>query len=143
MIIEKLKKADIPQLLELYKELVDFENTIEQANEVYEKMLADENYYLLVAKEEDKIVGTVLGIVCHSIPLTGMPFMVVEDVIVKEEYRRFGVGRKIFEKLDEIAKENNCGYSMLCSGERRKEAHIFYDKQGYNDEVKGFRKIYF
>lgn len=142
MIIEKLKKADIPQLLELYKELVDFENTREQANVVYEKMLADENYYLLVAKEEDKIVGTVLGIVCHSIPLTGMPFMVVEDVIIKEEYRRFGVGRKLFEEIDRIALENNCCYSMLVSSGFRKEAHIFYDKQGYNDEVKGFRKNY-
>ena len=143
MIIEKLKKADIPQLIELYKELVDDENTVETANEVYEKMLADENYYLIVAKEDDKIVGSVLLIICHSIPLTGMPFVVIEDVIVIEEYRRFGVGRKLFEEIDRIALENNCCYSMLVSSGFRKEAHIFYENQGYNEEVKGFRKKYY
>ncbi len=143
MIIEKLKKADIPQLIELYKELVDFENTVETANEVYEKMLADKSYYLLVAKEDDKIVGSILAIICHSIPLSGKSFVVVEDVIVKEEYRRFGVGRKLFEEIDKIALENNCCYSMLVSSGFRKEAHAFYENQGYNEEVKGFRKKYF
>ena len=93
-------------------------------------------------KENDKIVGTVLGIVCHSIPLIGMPFMVVEDVVVKSEYRKKGIGKKLFDEIDRIALENNCGYSFLVSGERRKVAHIFYDKQGYNEPVKGFRKKY-
>lgn len=142
MIIEKLKKEEIPEMIELYKELTDYENNLEDSINVYKKMLADENYYLLVAKEDDKIVGTVLGIVCHSIPLIGMPFMVVEDVVVKSEYRKKGIGKRLFDEIDKIALENNCGYSMLVSSGFRKEAHIFYDKQGYNDEVKGFRKKY-
>lgn len=143
MIIEKLKKDDIPELIELYKQLTDYENTVGQGEVVYEKMLADENYHLFVAKENDEIIGSVLAIICHSIPLTGMPFVVVEDVIVKEEYRRFGVGRKLFEEIDRIALENNCCYSMLVSSGFRTEAHVFYENQGYNEEVKGFRKKYY
>ena len=143
MIIEKLKKEDIPQILELYKELVDYENNLPVSQQVYEKMLADDNYYLLVAKDGDTIMGSVLGVVCYSLPVLGKSFMVVEDVVVKKEYRRHGVGKKLFEEIDRIALEKDCLYSMLVSGHERKEAHIFYERQGYDEKVKGFRKKYF
>ena len=84
MTIELLKKEEIPELLELYKELGDFEMDLEESKKAYDKMLSDENYYLLVAKEDDKIIGTVLGIVCHLLLILGKPFMVVEDVVVKK-----------------------------------------------------------
>jgi GNAT superfamily N-acetyltransferase len=143
MTIELLKKEEIPELLELYKELGDFEMDLEESKKAYDKMLSDENYYLLVAKEDDKIIGTVLGIVCHSLLILGKPFMVVEDVVVKEEYRRQGIGKKLFEEIDKISHERECLYSILVSSGHRKNAHVFYENQGYNDEVKGFRKKYF
>ena len=142
MHIERLKKQEIPQLLALYKELADYENSVEICEQIFYKIDSDENYYLLVAKENNKIIGTALGIVCYSIPVSAMPFMIIEDVVVKKEYRKKGVGKKLFEKLDKIANENNCAYSFLVSGEKRKGAHKFYLKQGYNEPVKGFRKKY-
>jgi len=142
MTIDKLKKQEIPEILELYKELSEYENKIATSEEVFDMMDSDKNYYLLVAKENDKIIGTVLGIVCYSIPLVGTPFMVVEDVVVKEEFRQKGVGKMLFEEIDKIAKMNNCGYTILVSGEKREIAHKFYEKQGYADKVKGFRKKY-
>ncbi len=143
MKIEKLKAEDLAELLELYKELVDYDNSLLTSLRVYQKISRDNNYHLLVAKENDRIIGTVLGIICHSIPLLGMPFMVVEDVVVKEEFRQQGVGKKLFEEIDKIALHNNCAYSMLVSSGRRQEAHIFYENQGYDDPVKGFRKKYY
>ena len=41
MKIEKLQKADISQLLDLYKMLVPFENTVEKSQAIYEEMLKD------------------------------------------------------------------------------------------------------
>lgn len=142
MKIGKLKKEEISQLLELYKELTDYKNSVATSEQIFDKINSDKNYYLLVAKENNKIIGAVLGIVCYSIPIEGLSFMVIEDVVVKKEYRKKGVGKKLFEHLDEIAIKNNCAYSFLVSGERRKEAHLFYLKQGYNEPVKGFRKKY-
>ena len=142
MVIERLQKADIPALLELYKELIEFDNTVLMANEVYDKMLDDDNYLLLVAKDGDNLAGSVLGIVCGTITVMGMPFLVVEDVIVSEKYRRKGVGRLLFDKLDLFAKEKNCSYSILCSSGFRKGAHSFCESVGYTDDVRGFRKIY-
>ncbi len=142
MIVERLKKEDLNELIELYKELLDCENEHCVCDEILEKMNNDENYYLLVAKENDKIIGTVLGIVCYSIPMSGMSFMVVEDVIVKEEFRQKGVGRMLFDEIDRISLERNCAYSMLVSSAHRTEAHKFYDSMGYSDPALGFRKKY-
>ncbi|WP_066870940.1 GNAT family N-acetyltransferase [Clostridium mediterraneense] len=142
MIIEKLKIDDIPELLNLYKELTDMEGSVEIAIETYKQMLKDEKYLLLVAKEEGRIIGSVLGVCCMILALDGGYFLAIEDVIVKEEARGKGVGRKLMEKLDEFAINSDCAYSLLVSSGHRKGAHKFYERIGFTEDVKGFRKWY-
>lgn len=139
MIIEKLKLEDIPDLLELYKDLGPFEISFENSLETYKKMLMDEEYLLLVAKEDNKVIGSVLGICCKS--LVGS-FLVIEDVVVKDGLRGKGIGRKLMESLDKFAKTKCCTYAILVSSDFRKEAHRFYENAGFIDGVRGFRKVY-
>ena len=139
MIIEKLKKEDIPELLELYSALVPFKTSLNQSVHTYEEIQTDENYLLLVAKEDGKMIGSMLGICCKGL---AMPFLVVEDVIVKDGLRGKGVGRKLMESLDEFAKSKKCTYAILVSSSFRKGAHEFYEKVGFADSVVGFRKLY-
>ncbi|WP_315072182.1 GNAT family N-acetyltransferase [uncultured Clostridium sp.] len=142
MLIEKLKIEDIPKLLNLYKELIPYTNSVQESIEVYKQMLEDKNYVILVAKEGNMIVGSSLGVVVKSLAVSGKPFLVIEAVIIKDEFRRKGIGRKIFDKLDEFAMKNKCAYSILVSSANRKEAHKFYESLGFIDEVRGFRKKY-
>lgn len=139
MIIKKLKAEDIAELLELYNALIPFEKSIDKSLEIYKKMLTDENYLLLVAKENNVVLGSALGICCNGL---AVPFLVIEDVIVKEGVRGKGIGRKLLESLDEFAKEKQCAYAILVSSGFRKEAHKFYENVGFTDSVQGFRKIY-
>ncbi|URZ17059.1 hypothetical protein CLFE_031110 [Clostridium felsineum DSM 794] len=140
LIIEKLKFQDIMELLELYKELMPFEIEYEKSAGVYKEITANENYILLVAKEENEILGSMLGIRCKSLLES---FLVIEAVIVKEKIRGKGVGRKLMEKMDEFAKEKNCAYAILVSSDFREGAHKFYERLGFKDGVKGFRKLYY
>lgn len=39
MIIEKLQFKDIDQLIELYKELAPFKNSVEEAKKIYEEII--------------------------------------------------------------------------------------------------------
>jgi GNAT superfamily N-acetyltransferase len=71
-----------------------------------------------------------------------VPFLVIEDVIVKDRNRGKGIGRKLMESLDEFAKNKNCAYAVLVSSAFRKGAHQFYEKAGFTDSVIGFRKVY-
>lgn len=142
MIIEKLKRSDIPKLLELYKELVDCNNALNTSTEIYEKMLEDEKYIILVAKEDDKILGSILAITCMTLAMEGKNFLVIEDVIVRDGLRGKGIGKSLMKAADDFALETNCLYSILVSSGFRKDAHKFYEKSGYTEDVRGFRKFY-
>lgn len=141
MIIKKLSIDEIPELIKLYDELVPVKNELEILQKKYQEILNNDDYIILVAKE-DNIIGTAMGICCKTLAFKGKNFLVVEDVIVSDKYRRKGIGRKLFEALDNFAIDKNCAYSILVSSDFRLEAHIFYEKMGYIDGVKGFRKGY-
>ena len=139
MMIEKLKAEDIPELLELYNTLIPFETSLDKAMDAYQEMLFDDNYLLLVAKENNIVIGSALGICCKCLAVS---FLVIEDVIVKDGLRGKGIGRKLMESLDEFAKRKHCAYAILVSSAYRIEAHKFYEKAGFKDSVAGFRKLY-
>ena len=94
--IETLKQEDMPQLIELYKELVpphiEFNASLERCLKTYETMEKDDRSFLAVAKEKGEIVGSALGICCQCLV---NPFLVVEDVIVRRWKNADGSSRSI------------------------------------------------
>lgn len=139
IVIEGMKEEDLSQIQELYLELLPDGLEWETLRENYRKATTNENYCLLVAKREQEVIGTAMGILNLALDA---PFLVVENVVVKDTLRGQGVGRMLFQALDDFAKENQCGYAILVSSGFRKGAHAFYEAMGYNDEVRGFRKLY-
>ena len=108
---------------------------------VIRRLNAREDAWLLVAedKESGVLAGSLLGILTEDLCGDCTPFLMVENVVTLEEYRRQGVGRKMFEDLEAWAREKGARYSFLCSQMHRTEAHAFYPSVGYN-EIKGYRK---
>ena len=92
-----------------------------------------------MAADGDKVIGSSMGIVCIALDA---PFLVVENVIVSGECRGQGVGRKIFEALDEFALKNQCEYALLVSSGFRKGAHRFYEAVGYTEAERVLRLYY-
>ena len=139
IVIEKLMVEDIPSILELYEHFLPFETSLDMSLQFFKEMVSNENYYLAVAKENGKVLGSALGICCLSLAVS---FLVVEDVIVKEGLRGKGIGTKLMEALDEFAQSHHCAYAILVSSAHRIEAHQFYKHVGYTEHVEGFRKMY-
>jgi GNAT superfamily N-acetyltransferase len=139
MIIEKLNIEDLSQVLELHSTLIPFEISFDKSLEIYKEMLKNENYYLVVAKEDNKVIGCAIGICCKCLAVS---FLVIEDVIVKDGLRGKGIGKKLMQSLDEFAKIKHCAYAILVSSDFRKNAHKFYENIGFTDSVRGFRKVY-
>lgn len=142
MTIEKLRIEGIPELIKLYYELVPVKNAVDILQKKYQEILRNNDYIILVAKDNGTVVGTAMGICCKTLVFEDENFLVIEDVIVSEKFRGRGIGRKLFEALDCFALEKNCAYSILVSSDFRLGAHAFYEKIGFTDGVKGFRKIY-
>ncbi len=140
MEIRTLQQKDLEQMSVLYEELLHGEKmTMEHMEKMFHKIRERKDIAVLVAADGDQCMGTVTAILCYGLDEA---FMVVENVVVSKACRRKGVGKSLFEKIDELAEENNCGYTILVSSDFRKKAHKFYEDMGYTDGVKGFRKVY-
>lgn len=139
MIIEKLQTNHTEQVIALQQTLVPFELSADCAESLYKTLRHSDDYYVAVAREGDTILGTATGICCHGL---GGNFLVIEDFVVMENLRGKGIGTKLMAQLDAFAVSRNCIYAILVSSGFRKNAHRFYEKCGFHDDVRGFRKNY-
>ena len=143
MKIRKCLLSDIPELIELYRDLVPWKLSEGPSADLYREMQEDDNYAVMVAEDEEgRLVGTAMGVCCKSLAGGGKNFLVIEDVIVKEAARKTGVGKRLLSSLDEYALCHNCSYAILVSSGFRKGAHAFYERMGFTEDVRGFRKGY-
>ncbi|MGL5352471.1 MAG: GNAT family N-acetyltransferase [Clostridium sp.] len=137
-----INKSDLEGLKILYDEGFEGTNTdLIKMNEVYNWMKDNPDYTVLCAKYEDKIVGSLMGVVNRELIGECRPFMVIENVVVSDNYRRMGIGKVLMDKINEVAIQKDCTFIMLISRIHRKGAHKFYESVGFSGDVaKGFKK---
>ncbi|RUS45885.1 GNAT family N-acetyltransferase [Cohnella sp. AR92] len=139
--IKPITREKLKELCELYDELIGRKTNFGKMAEIFGKIVENPGYHLLGAYLENELVGSLMGIECQDLVGECKPFMVIENVIVSNRARRQGVGRRLMEAIEGVAKERDCYYIIFVSGGQRKEAHAFYEKLGFKDEqVEGFRK---
>jgi len=141
MEIDQIKIKDLSGLKELYEDSFGGVTNYEKMVKTFNKIKDDSNHIILVAKEDDKIVGSVLGVICSELIGECTPFMVLEDVAVLKIYRRKGIARQLLQKIEEHAKSKKCNMILFVSSIHREGAHKLYESLGYGvDKVNGYRK---
>lgn len=99
------------------------------------------NYLALVAIDRNKAAGTQLACVCEMYFGQCRSFMVVEDFMVKREYRGQGIGTRLMHCAEAYARKLNCSQVMLITDRHRAEAQNLYQGLGYtDDDYRGFKK---
>lgn len=142
ILIERIREGDLQELAELYNDLFQEATDCDKMVKTFEWIQSNPNYIVLGSKQDGKLVGTLMGIVCPVMMGQCKPFMFVESVIVSKNCRNMGIGRLLMHEIEHIARERECFLIQLVSSGHRKEAHQFYEALGYNvDKVRGFRKI--
>ena len=106
-----------------------------------EKMAAHPDYCLLVACQDEQILGSAMGIRCMDLCYGDAPFLLIENVIVTQKAQGHGVGRKMLDHLEHWAIASGCTSAILVSSAFRTDAHAFYRAVGYTQEG-GFRKMF-
>jgi ribosomal protein S18 acetylase RimI-like enzyme len=141
MDIAPLAEEDLPQLMSLQAELIDEASDLNRMRELFTDIVKDGAYYLLGAKKEGRLVGSLVGIICYDLIGKCIPFMVIENVIVTKELRHQGVGRMLMTEIEAIARAKGCRYIMLVSAITREQAPAFYHSLGYaSAPYRGFKK---
>jgi GNAT superfamily N-acetyltransferase len=87
---------------------------------------------VLAARAEDQILGVALLAYRLNVSAGGF-FASVEDLYVRPEARRRGVGRAMLKAVDELCAER--GISYVEAQVEEKEAELFYAALGYEPET--------
>ena len=141
MEIAALQEGDLAELAQLYQQLLPNDISIARMRAAYERNRSNNNHLVLAAKLENKLVGTLLAVVCEMLFGQCRSFMVIEDVIVDEGQRRKGIGTALMQFAEEYARSRNCTYIMLITDAERIGSQEFYRSLGYaTEEYKAFKK---
>lgn len=57
--------------------------------------------------------------------------MVIQSLVVDVTLRGSGIGRLLMERIEHVARSNNCDTVVLSSQASRNDAHGFYKRLGY------------
>ncbi|GGL60708.1 GNAT family N-acetyltransferase [Sporolactobacillus putidus] len=140
MIVREMQLEDIPQLSVLYRQFWNEESDVVKMKKQFVKIREENTHILLSAIIENKLAGSVMGIVCEELYGDCKPFLVIENMIVDQTTRRAGVGRALLLELEKRAAERNCTQMILVTEEDRLDACSFYESYGFQRNNRGYKK---
>jgi len=131
--IRKFKREDLPEILELIKELADFEKepeAVEVTTEILEKEGLSDNplFTCFVAEVDGKIEG--MALVYFRFSTWKGRTVHLEDLIVRKNKRGTGLGSALYRKVIEYALEQGvkrCEWVVL---DWNTPAIEFYERSG-------------
>jgi GNAT superfamily N-acetyltransferase len=113
--------------------IIDIQNRLK-------KILENADNCVYVAIQNEKIVGWIHGF--YSLRIESCFFVEIGGLVVNENYRKNGIGKKLVYKIIEWTKLKNCEKVRVRCNVIRKESHRFYQSIGFeiNKEQKIFNK---
>jgi len=138
--VRRARATDAAGLSRLYAELVPHAALDVQPAQLA-ALEADPRSLLLVFERDGALLGTVSISLCADAMFGRRPFAVVENIVVAAAARGHGVGAALLAAAERLCVEADCTKIMLLSAARRADAHLFFERRGYDGTAKrGFVK---
>lgn len=105
--VRKAVKKDATEILRLIKELAEYEKAPQEVKVTLQELEndgfgANPIYSAFVAEADGKVVGMALYYVKYSTWKGRCIYL--DDIVVSEKYRRYGIGAKLFEEVVKVCK---------------------------------------
>ena len=132
VVIEKVNAETFDDFLGLIDKLAEYERLASPDEQARIRLRRDclsekPKYQAFIGKIGDKYISYVIFFFTYS-SFLALPTLFLEDILVLEEYRRLGVGQKMFGFLKETAKREGCGRIEFTVLKWNKSAQDFYEK---------------
>ena len=132
--IREAVPSDVPEILALIRDLAAFEKEPDAAIATEEDLLRDgfgpEPYFRCIMAEWD---GAVAGFALYFFQYStweGRPALYLEDLFVREAFRKRGIGVALFQRLAQIAVERRCTRFQWECLDWNQPALDFYESTG-------------
>ena len=112
--------------------------TADEVRSSIEKMSGSDDYFTIVAEENDEICGYISAV--REISLETGEYYRVIGLAVKSEYQGHGLGTALLTLAESNAKAKGARLITLSSQFKRTKAHEFYEKLGYTKTSFAFKK---
>lgn len=136
--IREIQEKDLDSLLNLYLYL--HETSVPEIDEgiksVWDKIITDDNYHIIVAEEDGMLVSSCTCVIVPNLTRKASSYAVIENVVTHENYRGKGLATRCLEYATDIANQNGCYKMMLITGTKSESTHNFYKNNGYSGEGK-------
>jgi GNAT superfamily N-acetyltransferase len=134
VVIRKARPDDIPLVLEMIKELAEYEKLLEKVvateESLKDSIFGNEQIVEVWLAEVDDIVAGHVFFFRNFSTFLAKPGLYIEDIYVKPQFRNKGFGKKLLLKVVEIAHKNNYGRVEWSVLDWNKSAIKFYEKLG-------------
>lgn len=121
-------------LEELFSIEADFSPDTVKQERGLTRLLRDrkDSSFVLVAETNEEVVGmcTLRVLISTS---EGGEVGLLEDLVVKKDYRRMGVGSRLMSGIISWSRKRNLSRIQLLRDVDNREARDFYIRQGWND----------
>lgn len=132
VIIKKVSKDNFKSFIELVKELAKYEKLTPPDKNAIKRLKKDslsskpkiESYLAYV---NTKPVGYMILLMTYS-SFLAKPTLYIEDIFILKEYRKLGIGQKMFDFIKKSAKQRKCGRIEWTVLKWNKPAIKFYKK---------------
>ena len=140
--IKEATDKDVPIILGLLYELgrpkPQRDSEVDSFRKLVKKYLGDSDKKILVAVLDDmKIIGMVSVIFLSRLNRESLE-LYIPELIIRENYRNQGIGKKLVDFCISIGKEKNCHRIRLESGNQRIDSHQFYKSLGFEQSAFSF-----
>ncbi|QOR34354.1 GNAT family N-acetyltransferase [Clostridium sp. 'deep sea'] len=139
-IIRKITPSDYTEVVLLWRNEIGNPNVNEEnITSVMTKMNKDDNYRTFVAVCENRVVAFITTLQALSIG-NEVGFLWICGLAVSQAFQNKGIGTKLLNYIEKYACERRLSSIILNSGFERKEAHAFYEINGYEKHSYCFTK---
>ena len=144
LILEEACEKDLEDIVKLLHEDTlgktrEKQSSLLPYKEAFKSIQRDPHNHLFVLKKKNEVIGTLQLTFIDNMTFAGARRTQIEGVRIKENARGEGLGKKLFETIIEIAKNQNAKIIQLTSNRERKKALDFYKSLGFEETHSGFK----
>ena len=137
MEFRRLTAADLPSLLELYRQLdPEDHGNVTDSEKVWKEIENNPDIRYFGAVSDGRVVSTCYAVYIPNLTRGNRGICFIENVVTDRAYRKRGLASRVIDMAIAFAKERGCYKAILQSGSARTEAHRFYESKGFNGTSK-------